>query len=321
MAFTLGQLIDDTLDQLRGTTRDTVYTLGASIDAPAAGTIETVTFDQQPDAAIPGALLSIGQETMYVTAVGGSTNTVTVIRGYDDTTPATAAAHAQVLIDPPWTRKVVANRIRDEIRSWGPQVYATGAVDVPIVMFQRGYDIGNLLPAEIWRVLYVTAPQPPYVGTPAYALVPGSADAEKSNPSFPFTYDDNAQTSEFPSGRALFLTGTSMPTPPFSLHVVFAKPFDVDTSWTEATDMLSAVGLDETWLDIPPLGAAARLLRFTDVRRLQMNVAGQNRDDANVQPQAIMQAAAGFEQARDLRLYRDAQIQLKARFPDRSSNF
>jgi hypothetical protein len=327
--YTLGQMTDDLIQQLRGTTRDEINLLAGSIDAPASGTVESgIGFVNPLNGITIGSLLAVGTETMYVLNVDESANTAQVIRGFDDTTPVAAGANAQVIVDPPWPRALLQNRIRDEIRKWGPQVYGVANVQIPIVLWQRGYDLGAIvnpvsaggLGATINRILLVTAPQPPYIGAPGFWFVPGSVDIEQANPSFPFRYQPNANPVEFPSGHSLILTGTALPTVTGNLNVIFATPFNVDTSWDDDTDMISDVGLDERYLDIPALGVTARLMRMIAVRRNMLNVQGQSQDDQAVTAASILQTAAQFKEERDNRLM-DAQIQLLSDFPYRSSNY
>jgi hypothetical protein len=84
--------------------------------------------------------------------------------------------------------------------------------------------------------------------------------------------------------------------------------------------MIASVGMNEMDLDIPAIGAAARLLRMSSVRRALLNVEGQSRDDQNVRMADILQAAQQFElEARTRRS--DAQQRLLSDFPYRSSNY
>ena len=319
VTYTLGQMTDSTLRQLRGTLRDTINILAVALDAPTAGTTETITFSYDISAINAGSLLSVGTETMYVIATTPSNLTCSVIRGYDGTTPATQPIGAQITVDPPWTRNEVQDRLRDEIRSWAPQLFKTAEVQIPVVEWQRGYDLGGIT-TPIIRILRVTAPQPPYVGAPGAWEVPGTSDISQANPTFPFRFQRNANPVEFPSGNAVFLTGTILPYAGLELTVAYATPFDVDTSWTDATDMISAVGLNESDLDIPPMGAAARLLRLLVARRVQVNVRGQSRDDQAVTVPAILQAATQLELTVAQRKG-DLKQRLLTDYPLRSTNF
>jgi hypothetical protein len=322
VTYTLGQMTDDTLIQMRGTTRDEVNILAASIDAPAPLTVETITLTGDLNGITVGSLLVVGDETIYVLNAYPANTTAQVIRGWDDTTPAVAASGAIVQVDPPFTRSVVQAALKSEIRSWAPQVFNVASTDISIVSLQRGYDMGNSV-GTIIRVLYVTAPQPPYIGSPGFWDVSGSSNAvdiSQENPSLAFRYDANANPVEFASGKSITLIGQRLPTVVGKLHVVYATPFNVDSSWTETTDVIATVGMDERDLDIPPLGACARLLRSMVTRRAMLNVQGQNREDQDVTMAAILQAAQKYQNDTKGRLS-DAQQRLLSDWPYRSSNY
>jgi hypothetical protein len=319
VTYTLSQMVDDTLRQLRGTMRERVNILAASIDAPPALTVENIQLTGNLDGVVISTLLSIGDETMYVLDITPASLTAQVIRGYDDTIPAVASAGALVRVDTPWPRATVQEHIKDEIRSWGPQVFAIGSADIPIVNLQRGYDL-SLITTPIIRILKVTAPSPPYVGDPGYWAVPGNSNTSLQDPSQPFTYNPNANLSEFPSGKSITLTGMITPNYAGNLHVVYATPFDVDTLWTDSTDMIANVGLDSRDLDIPPLGAAARLLRWLSVRRAMLNVQGASRSDQDVTMPTILQAVQNFQLSTKQRL-NDVQQRLLSDWPVRQSGY
>jgi len=422
-SYTLAQLTSDTLQQLRGTTRDEINILAAPLDAPAPLTRQTISLTDDLNGVTIGSLLVVGDETMYVLSASPEGVTATVVRGFDGTTPQAAASGSIVLVDPPWTVGVVRNRLRDEIRSWGPQLFAVADMYIPIVQQQRGYDLGQpvavaqaavtgnqisypftvtadvndqfvftpvnafgipqspvtmsidtqtyMTDAEleynlnfdtsgdsslIWsvrggvvtvrlspsglypgalgngatisegnhgaaalgflgnpnyfagginattgaapniiRILRVSAPQPPYVGSPGYWLTPGDSNTALADQDYSFEYDSRANTGEFPSGKSITLIGPTVPNVVSSLHVVYATPFDVDSSWDDSTDMIADVGIDARDLDIPTLGAAGRLMQMMAARRAMLNVQGQSREDQDVTMQAILQGANQFK--------------------------
>jgi len=321
VSYTLGSLTDDCLRQLRGTTRDLINMLSEPIAAVAALTVQSINLTTNLNGVTVGSMLAVGPETMYVMATNPAAVSATVIRGYDDTTPAAAAVNSIVAIDPPWPRSLVQSRIRDELRSWGPQVYAVANVQIPVVTWQRGYDL-SAITTTIIRILRVQAQQPPYIGAPGYWTTEssGAIDTAQANPDFSFRYDPNANPAEFPSGRALIITQPVLPITQGNLNVIYATPFDVDGSWDENTDMISNVGMDSRDLDIPPMGVAARLLRMMSVRRAMLNVEGQSREDQDVTMQAILEAASQFAQSTKMRLG-DVQQRLFSDYPIRSSNY
>ena len=143
-SYTLGALTDDVFRQLRGTTRDKVNILSQPLDAPAPLTVETVYLTGDTSGVTIGSILVVGQESMYVLAVTPTSLSASVIRGFDDTTPIAVASGSLVQIDPPWTRGIVQDRLRDEIRSWAPQLFRVADVEIPLVNWQRGYDLSAI---------------------------------------------------------------------------------------------------------------------------------------------------------------------------------
>ena len=317
--YTLGWMTDDVFRQMRGTSRDTYVTLAQSLDAPAALTSETIYFSQSMSGVVSGCLLVQQGETMYVQDTNTLTLSAQVLRGFDDTTPVTASAGQLVTVNPPFTRAIVQDRLKDEIRSWGPQVFQVMTALIPVVQMQRGYDLGTL-EGNIIKILRVTAPQPYYDDALDALYQPGTTNTTLRDLDFAFTYNPNANTTEFPSGKSITLTSSSTPAYVGDMNIIYAAAFNVDTSWTETTDMINTVGIDERDLDIAPLGAMARLLRTVSVRRAMLNVQGASRDDQDVTMPAILQAAQQFQLAAQSRLS-DVQKRLKSDFPLRSSNF
>ncbi len=322
-SYTLAQLTSDTLQQLRGTTRDEINILAADLDAPDALTRQTISLTDDLNGVTIGSLLVSGDETMYVLSASPEGVTATVVRGFDGTTPQAAASGSIVLVDPPWTVGVVRNRLRDEIRSWGPQLFAVADMYIPIVQQQRGYDLGQGDPSvapNIIRILRVSAPQPPYVGSPGYWLTPGDSNTALADQDYSFEYDPMANTAEFPSGKSITLIGPTVPNVVSSLHVVYAAPFDVDSSWDDSTDMIADVGIDARDLDIPTLGAAGRLMQMMAARRAMLNVQGQSREDQDVTMQAILQGANQFKMDAQSRRG-DVQQRLYSDWPIRVSTY
>jgi hypothetical protein len=225
-------MTDDVFRQMRGTSRDTYVTLAQSLDAPAAITSETIYFSQSMSGVVSGCLLVQQGETMYVQDANTLTLSAQVLRGFDDTTPVTASAGQLVTVNPPFTRAIVQDRLKDEIRSWGPQVFQVMTALIPVVQMQRGYDLGTL-EGNIIKILRVTAPQPYYDDALDALYQPGTTNTTLRDLDFAFTYNPNANTTEFPSGKSITLTSSSTPAYVGDMNIIYAAAFNVDTSWTE----------------------------------------------------------------------------------------
>lgn len=124
--------------QLHSGHRSEVNTLGGPLDA---STTEVI-FGFDPGASvIVGAVLGVDLELMRV--VARVDNTVTVIRGWQDSTAAAHLAGVEVQINPRWSMLDIYEAMIAEINSWGPQLYRvhsdeltvgwnTEAVELPV---------------------------------------------------------------------------------------------------------------------------------------------------------------------------------------------
>ncbi len=114
--------------QLHSGHRSEVNLLSTGIDA----TTPTVVLQLTPGASvIAGAVLSVDLELMRITAVVGST--VTVLRGWLDSTAATHDAVAEVMVNPRFALLDVYEAMIAEIDSWGPQLYRIETAELSIV--------------------------------------------------------------------------------------------------------------------------------------------------------------------------------------------
>lgn len=300
MAATVGTLVDRTFDLLLGSEREDINQLVVAI-TPAATTFN-VRFSPPPKVK---SYLAIDTEVMYVVGAqtaSGTSSTATVIRGMRGTTAVAHNATAVVYVNPFFTRYQVRNVLQDEIRSWGPQVFAVKTVDVSATAFIRGYDLGNIAP---WLdVLSVRESPDPYQGV----------TDTKDWRTVPFTVLHSAPTSDFPSGNGLIITlPAGVFDTPRTFHVTYGAPFDVDATFTDSATLLS-MGLDTSDLDIPPYGAAWRLAGSREMRRLLTQAMGEVADLQEYPPGYAIAVADKFKALRDSRLS-DAAARLRAQYP------
>jgi hypothetical protein len=323
ISLTVAQLVDQTIAKLMGTTRDQLNILTLNLSLQSVNYVDTVQMNYPLAGAVPGAYISIDDESMIILNTNQSSQQVSVLRGQKDSLLATHTAGAIITIDAPWPRWTVMQALQDEIRSWGPQVFQVLTTDIATQSQVRGYDLGSIEP--YFRVLDVTMTPPPFIGQPLYVVYAANGSTDNSWPSVPFHEVHNADTTGFPSGNGLVIDTSNGLVIPGTLHVTYAAPFDVDgtrssTPWGDTSDLIADVGLDVSDLDIPAYGAAWRLLSFREVRRTFTNLQGQPRDAQEVPALAIAQAAQGFKAQRDARLA-DAMYRLANRYPTRMSVF
>ena len=317
---TVGALVDTTLGHLLGSAREEMNRLTAQIGA----TDITISVDFDVAGMTRGTYIAIDDEVMYVWSSTQSPNEVTVQRGMQGTTAATHAAGTLIKVNPYFTRAAVRQALQDEIRSWPPQVYAVRSQDIPIQGYVRGYDMGAI--GAFFHLLECRI-------RPAVAI--GQTDPN-TWPIIKAELVHSASTAEFPSGNGLILrqdpTTFQIPalftdgqTPlgtvsaPWAVHVVWAAPFDVDSSFDDSTDLLTEVGVDISDFDIPPYGAAWRLVGFREIRRTFTEAQGQPSDLQEEPNLASARTAAWLKSMRDSRLA-DARIRLAAQYAIRRSD-
>lgn len=315
MAFTVGQLAEDCITRLEGTAHGEKNLLKVSLSASTPDAVDTLIPQFALGGIVGGVYLSIEDETLFVMSTNDSAGTASVLRGQKGSTAAAHSTPKVIEVDPPWPRWLVMSELQAEIRSWGPQVFQVAQADIPLANGILGYDLGLIAP--VFRVMSVRMTAPGQIADVFSDLSQASAVApNKEWPELEFeALLGNAPLTDFPSGSALIL-GTRNLSVPGVLHVTYAAPFDVDTSWTDTTDCINDVGLDQSDLDIPAYGVAARLLRYRTPRRLATQMQGQPRDAQEVPALALMQAADEFQRTRDQRLF-DAQARLLTMFPMR----
>lgn len=223
--------------------RERIDKLSASVTAGAA----SVTL-QYGDQVNDGDYLSVGLEIMYVWSVSGST--AQVERGM---LGSTADAHAQgelVTINPRFPKFVIFDALNSELRDLSSQgLYAMKQMTLTTSATSHGYNLGAQEMLDIYKVAY------------------DPAGPENAYPEIKtWKWSTGYPSDDFPSGQALILPGTVEPGR--TLRVWYKAPLGQLTALNNnVTTFTSIPGSAE---DIPPLGAAARLLATREGKRVQI---------------------------------------------------
>jgi hypothetical protein len=298
--FSVGSVIGRIYDMLLGTTREQVAQLSADI-----GEDDTTCTLGYASVITDGDILSIDDELIYTwgtTSASGGVN-ATIQRGYRNTEAASHDADALVLVNPYFSTHEVRECLRDEIRSWPPQVFQVNSIDIAAVDFVEGYDLGDINPFL-----------PPYrVSISPDTLTPGTDDMMW--PTISFEVDQNANTDAFPSGNALFITAPGgIYQAPQTIHFKYASPFNVDSEFDDTTDLVENVGIDESDIDVAVYGAMWRLVQGFEARRNLFNPMATSSDVQGVPPGSILREADYYKTERNNRLG-DAERRLRSLFP------
>ena len=247
-----------------------------------------------------GAVLSIDQELMYVWSV--SSPNVTVQRGYLGSTAAAHTAGAFIYVNPRFPDFSIYQAINqelDDLCSPSAGLYQVKTVELTNVISVTGYDLSMTNYIDVLEVHYRNSTQ-----TKWWSRIDS------------WRVINNANTTYFPSGRALMLQDL-VPVNTAIIRIVYKSAF-IHAS-TTADDLLSVCGLPLTCHDIPALGVAAKLSMLRGIKRNWDDTQGEPRRASEVPPQAIEQSGQALYALRARRIASES-ARLKALYPARMVN-
>lgn len=301
MSYTVQQAIEDTQRHLHSSQRPELNTLSSDITA----TTTSIPFTYSAGGIATRALIGVGTEMMYVVAVSGST--ATVIRGYNSD----AAAHSSgdiIEVNPRFPQAMIVSALRDEIRSWPSGLFSVETVEFSVSSSVSAFNLTGFS-ADISHILDIR-------------VAPPTGDLTKSwNRLTRWTFTKQANTTDFSSGYSLtfprdaYFDTRIVASDTRAFRVTAAVEFDV-SSLVTSTDLEDGVGLSVSMLDIPPLGAAWRLMTGKEVIRSSIEIQGQPRRAEEVPPGAALQTGQAIKRLRDQRISEEA-MRLRRDWPIR----
>jgi len=258
----------------------------------------TLTFQYSMEGIREGARLSIGTNTFYVWSINGQTASVQA--GEDASTDASVPAGTLVRVAPRFTGDEIWKQLGNELgdlSSPSNGLYGIQTVDLTYNPILNGYDLGPIGDQliSIYEVKYLTpGPQHdnPRITTNGWRL------------------NRNANTTQFPSGISLQLFQPAYPG--YNVRVLYRSNFVMPS--TIYANVIST-GLQQTAFDIPPLGAAIRLMEGREIKRNFTEGQGDTRRAGEVAPGAILQSSRGLQQLRASRIAAEA-AKLEALYPN-----
>lgn len=283
-------LVHDTRGHLLAAGRQELNRLNGAVDASTTSfTVTTALGGVQQ-----GAVLAVDLELVYVWSVTGLV--ATVARGYLGSTAATHANGAIVEVNPRFSDYRIFRAINDELASYSSPahgLFRIRTVDLTYSAARSGYDLTSV--TDLIDILSIDAK--------------GSRAGDRARlRSWRLIRDTD--TADFASGLALYLYDG--PSPGKTIEVAYKAPF---VALAALADDVQAVSfLPATANDIPPLGAAARLLAGRESRRAQSDSQPESRQAADVPPGANTGAARALLDVRNRRL-REESVRLHAYYP------
>ena len=269
--------IDRTRDLLLSGTVEPLNRLDGAIGGGAGATF-TVEFPTGP--IVPGAIIEIGTELMYVTSVSGQD--VTVMRGYASSTAVGHDDNSIIRANPQYPAHMILDALNDDLND----LSAKGLYQVKVVppftysAATQGYNLASDVLA-VHRVTFT------------------DESADKSEPEVRrWSLRRNRDTSTFASGVALVLADE--PTSGQTVRVEYKAPFATLSATTTA---LTDTGLHAEAYDLPPIGAAMVLMTFKPIARESITTQAPIRRSEEVPSGAISASI------RDLRFRRQERIE------------
>lgn len=296
MAKTTRALIEDAKRLLLGGQSQQMNKLAANVVAGAT----QLTFQYPLSGIEAGARIAIGFELFHVWAVDQTAKMATVDGAQEGSTAAGHTAGDIAYIKPKFSDFAILQALNDDIAdlsSPGNGLFRIQAVDITWDATIAGYTLTapNML-GEPLELRYKTSSIDKYWPV----IDPGDYDVAR-----------DMAASEFASGSAIFIRRGGQQGYPIRLR--YMASFG-SLSTDPAEDVETVTGLPATALDIPPLGAAARLVLPREVKRNFTEAQGDSRRGDEVPAGAVANSGKALIQLRQQRIMAEA-YRLQAEFP------
>lgn len=313
---TLSAWVENTRSLLMTGRVDKINALTAPYTSGVAGPV-TIALTPPLAGVAAGTRLSIGTNTFYVISADSTLGNVTAYAGQEATVDASAATGALVRLGPRFTdAEIVAALNADLADLSAPSngLFSIATVDLTATDLTVGYDLAGV--TELIDVVSVRA----------HNLSSTMKDYGQVN-KVDYRLDRNADLAVFPSGYSLqifnvggTLIGSSWGTSLLGLgtsmgiRVVYQRGF---TALANLTDAQSLSNLPTSCYDLPPIGAAMRLVIPREIRRNFTEDQGDTRRAGEVGAGAIANSYRGLAALRQTRIAAES-ARLTAAYPDRT---
>jgi hypothetical protein len=249
-------------------------------------------------------MLSTGLEVFQVLSVDQGAMTATVRGAMRGSTAANHASGDLVYVNPEFHDAAILRQLNHDLRDLSsPEngLFKVGNVTLVYNPSVVGYDLTGV--TDLIDVLSIYA-EP----------VDNSKDWRETSRK-KWSLQRDADTAAFPSGLALKLPWDVTPDPGVDVRVTYKTSFGLLSSLSETVE--SVTGLPVTALDIPPLGAAARLVGAQESKRGLMGSQRDPRRAEEVPPGANIGGMRSLLALRAQRISSE-RARLYAKYPLRS---
>ena len=279
---TAATVIDKTLRQLLSGTVEARNRLTTTLNSSTT----SVVVDFSVEGLRAGQVCEIDSELMYIWASDSSTKTLTVQRGFNGTTAAAHTSGAIVTVNPRFPRAQVLEEINNEITDLSSPSNGLFKVETLNITYNGSDKMVNLTGAtSVIDILNVSVR---YL-TDDYPI----ARKVKIVRDLP--------TDDFASGFALRFDQAVMPG---RLRVVYKAPYT--SAATEATDINTTCGIQDSITDIVTIGAQIRLMAPREIKRNFVESQGDTRRAEEVVSGAITNSVSNLKALRKDRIIAEA---------------
>lgn len=231
-------------------------------------TSTTITLSAALGGIVAGANIEVDTEMLYVQSIDTNSRTAVVIRGSEGSTAATHTNGATVTVNPRFPAFACFLALNDTLRDLsGSNFYQMKAVTLTFDASQFGYDLTDTDVIDLYSV-----------------RVKRQGSQQMWDRVDNMSLHRNMDPAEFASTNALFLfdvrASNGQP-----MRVLYKAPFALLSA---TTDDVSVTGLPASSYDLPPIGAALRLLAGREVKRNFTEQAGESRRSSEVPPGAVL---------------------------------
>lgn len=290
---TLASWVAETRDYLDGQRPQQ----GNQLAAPYTAGTGSITLANALGPIGPDSWLSVGTNVLRVMTVNQLTKTATVLGGQRGSTDANAASGALVLVNPRFTDFQIVREINRHLPTMSSPANGLFQVATMIVDYTgsiEGYDMAGV--SGLIRVLEVRR--------------------EVVGPSLAWPALDTTDWDVVRSAPTGFASGTSIRVKAgwtgLDVQVVYAKQF-TPISTVLSTDV-ATTGIPVEMEDIPPMGAALRLMSGREIPRNQDQSQGDTRRANEVPPGAVAASYRGVLGQWQQRV-KEESARLRAQYP------
>jgi hypothetical protein len=273
---TTAVVIDRTLRQLLSGTVEARNKLTTTLTSVST----SVVVDYPLEGLRSGQVCEIDSELMYIWSTDVPTKTLTVQRGFNNSTAAAHTAGAVITVNPRFPRAQVLEAINDELSDLSSPMHGLFQVKTLNIDYNGSDAMINL--TGVTSIIDLLTVSVRYM-TDDYPI------ARK------IRLVRDMPTDDFASGFALRFDQAVFPG---RLRVVYKAPYTATAA--EATDINSTCGVQETATDIVALGAQIRLMSPREIKRNFTESQGDTRRSEEVATGAIANSTANL-----IRLRRD----------------